>query len=732
MILRHISTALSLAIAAASFTVSAASVSDYPEISRYVGPSRTPSAPAALHYMPDGTSYVALSADGGKLIRRDIRTDKDIETLLDLSHTRETTLNSFEDFTLSPDGSKIMLMRKSRPIYRHSFSAEYYIYEIRTRLLRPLSVSHPRQQSPVFSPDGRMVSFMADNNIYIKKIDYNSEVAVTTDGAQGSIINGVPDWTYEEEFATTCSMVWSPDNLTLAYLKYNETDVPAFTFQLYEGYCEPMPQYALYPGDYTYKYPVAGQQNSKVSLHVYDVETRATKQIALPDLKIEYIPRLAFGGASDRLMVTTLNREQNRMELYSVNPRSTVVKSVLVEQSSAWLTPVTYEGITYSDNFFVVNSSRSGWNHLYVYSYTGALQRQLTSGEYDVDRYYGFDPQSGCHYFRSTASGAINRTVSRIDAKGKITPISPAEGTADIVSASPGMSALVMSYSNVTTAPVYTLASSAGKTIRTLEDNAGYQARYASAPKPEFFTMTSDGYTLNGYIIKPAGFDPSRKYPVIMSQYSGPDSQEVLNRWSVGAETFFATQGFVVVCVDDRGTGGRGRAFSDVVYKRLGYYESIDQVAAACYAAQLPYVDPSKIAIYGWSYGGYEAIMASQTQGAPYAAAVAVAPVTDWRFYDTVYAERYMQTPQANEEGYDTASTLNKIENRNCPLLIMTGTADDNVHLFNTIRYASSAQEKGRWCDMLLFPNKNHSIVGCNSREVVYARLLDYVKTHIK
>ena len=393
MILRHISTALSLAIATASFTLSAASVSDYPEISRYVGPSRTPSAPAAFHYMPDGTSYLTMSSDGGKLIRRDIRSDKELETLLDLSHTRETTINSFEDFTISPDGSKIMLKRKSRQIYRHSFSAEYYIYEIRTRLLRPLSANHPRQQSPVFSPDGRMVAFMADNNIYIKKIDYNSEVAVTTDGELNRIINGVPDWTYEEEFATTCSMVWSPDNLTLAYLKYNETDVPAFSFQLYEGYCEPMPQYALYPGEYTYKYPVAGQANSKVSLHVYDVETRATKQIALPDQKIEYIPRITFGGASDRLMVTTLNREQNRMELYSVNPRSTVVKSLLVEQSSAWLTPVTYEGISYHDNFFVINSSRSGWNHLYVYAYTGALQRQLTSGEYDIDRYYGYAPK---------------------------------------------------------------------------------------------------------------------------------------------------------------------------------------------------------------------------------------------------------------------------------------------------------------------------------------------------
>lgn len=725
---------LTFAIALLSATtINAASVNDYPEISRYVGPSRLPSAPEAFEYTPDGAAYLTFSADYNKIVKNDVKTGKEIETVLDLNHTRETTLNYIDGFTLSPDGSKILVWRNSEMRYRRSFTAEYYVYEIRTRLLRPLSTEHPRQQAPIFSPDGRMVAFTASNNIYIKKIDYNSEVAVTTDGAVNSIINGIPDWTYEEEFATNCSMTWAPDNLTLCYIKYNETDVPAFSFQLFEGYCDPKPQYALYPGLYTYKYPVAGQPNSKVSVHAYDIETRKTKNVNLPDSRIEYIPRIAFGCSSDRLMVTTLNREQTRMELYCANPRSTVVKSILVEEWNAWLSRPTYEDIRYFDNFFVVTSCRTGWQHLYSYSYSGALQRQITSGEYDVDQYYGYDPASGTHFYRSTAKGAINRVISKIDPKGKITYLSPESGTASGLSFSPRMDCFILSYSNAMAAPRYTLVTaSTGKQIRMLEDNAEYQAEWANAPQREFFTMQSDGYTLNGYIIKPADFDPNRRYPAIMSQYSGPGSQEVLNKWSIGAENYFAKAGYVVVCVDGRGTGGRGRAFEDTVYKRLGYFESIDQVAAARHAASLPYVDANRIAIYGWSYGGYEAIMASSRPDAPYAAAVAVAPVTDWRFYDTVYAERYMLTPQSNESGYDEASTLNKISSRRCPLLIMTGTADDNVHMYNSIRYSSAAESIGRWCDMVLFPNMNHSINDCNGREVVYARLLDYLNSIMK
>ncbi len=703
------------------------SVTRFPEIERYTGPERLPASIGDFSYTPDGTGYLMLSPDGKSVIKYDTRTGKELEKVIDLTHTRENTLNIIDGFTMSPDGGKMLVHCNKKMIYRHSFDAEYYVYELRSRLLKPLSTEHPRQQSPLFSPDGRMVAYVSDNNIYIKKLDYGTEAAVTSDGTKNKIINGIPDWTYEEEFSTSCSMAWAPDNLTLCFIKYDESQVPLFSFPLYEGSCDPNPAYALYPGQFTYKYPVAGESNSKVSVHSYDIETRKTKQLTLPDSRIEYIPRIAYGYDPARLMVTTLNRAQNRMELYCVNPKSTLAKSILVEEWEAWLNPATYEDIHYSTDGFVVSSCRSGYQHLYRYSYSGALLGQITSGDYDVDAYYGYNAKNGSHYYRSTATGAINRVLCRIDRKGTVTYLSPEQGTAS-ASFSPAMNYYTLTYSSTEKAPEYTLYSTdSNKKIRVLEDNSTYHARWSAVLSKEFFTMESDGYTLNGYIIKPAGFNPSKRYPAIMYQYSGPGSQEVLNRWSIGAENYFAKAGYVVVCVDGRGTGGRGRAFSDIVYKRLGHYESIDQIAAARHAASLPFVDSKRIAIYGWSYGGYEAIMAASSPGAPYAAAVAVAPVTDWRYYDTVYAERYMLTPQENEDGYDNSSAMTYITSRQCPLLIMTGTADDNVHMFNTVQYAARTEAEGMWCDMLLFPNMNHSINGCNARQVVFGRLLDYL-----
>lgn len=715
-----------------SAQIPAQSVNKYPQIEDYVGASNRPKSPEAWTFAADGESYYATSADGLKINKYDIKSGKEIETIFDINHTREITLPGFAGYKLSPDETKILLYTNPESIYRRSFKASYYVYEIRSRILRKLSDNHSSTQSPVFSPDGRMIAFVADNNIFLKKLDYNTEVAVTTDGSFGQIINGIPDWTYEEEFTTTCSMTWAPDNLTLCYLKYNETDVPLYEFELYEGACKPMTQYTLYPGRFTYKYPVAGQNNSKVSIHSYDIETRKTKNIVLPDKSIEYIPRIAFSPISDKLIVVALNREQTRMELYDVNPRSTSVKSLLSEQWTAWLNPSTYEDITLLDDSFVIFSSRTGYTHLYQYSYTGVLIKAITSGEYDVDAYYGYNKKQATHYYRSLASGPINRTVCKVDAKGKISNLSPEKGTSS-ASFSPSLKYFILNYNNSTTPPKYDLVSAeSAKSIRTLEDNKAYTERYANAPKPEFFTMESEGNQLNGYIIRPTDFNNGKKYPVIMYQYSGPGSQEVLDRWTMGAEKYFAKAGYVVICVDGRGTGGRGRAFSDIVYRRLGYYESIDQIAAANFAKTLPYVDANRIAIYGWSYGGYEAIMAASQPDAPYAAAVAVAPVTDWRYYDTVYAERYMLTPQANDTGYKKSSTFTYMHSRKCPLLIMSGTADDNVHMSNSIQYIAQAESQNRWCDFLVFPNMNHSINGCNARAVVFARLLDYLDNNMR
>ncbi|MDE7443667.1 MAG: prolyl oligopeptidase family serine peptidase, partial [Muribaculaceae bacterium] len=402
---------------------------------------------------------------------------------------------------------------------------------------------------------------------------------------------------------------------------------------------------------------------------------------------------------------------------------------IYVDESSAWIAPACYEKAVFDKNSFVVFSDRTGYSQLYRYSYSGSLLGRLTDFAYDVTAYYGTGAD-GSVYFQSTGGNPINRVVSMTDRKGKTVNLSPVDGTASAVF-SPAMNYYSLTYSNISEPPVQTLYTSMGKKVRVLEDNSAYRSNLPRLSVKEFFKFATDGVELNGYMIKPTDFSATKKYPVIMSQYSGPGSQSVLNRWSLDWEQYYASKGYVIICVDGRGTGGRGRAFMDVVYKRLGQYETKDQVAAARYAASLPFVDASRIGIYGWSYGGYEALMAASAADCPYAAAVAIAPVTDWRYYDTVYAERYMTTPQQNPDGYDAGSPLRLAGKLGCRLLIMSGTADDNVHMSNTIEYASALQSRGILFDMMAFPNMNHSINGCNARLVVYAKMLDFFNRNL-
>lgn len=721
------------AAVASSFGLNAANITADSAMAPYVFPENASKTVAVPGYLGNSDTMVQLSDDGRRITAIDPRSGKETETLLDLDNTRENRLKSIEGFTVSPDGSKILVWTDSKPVYRRSTTARYWIYERHSRLLRPVDADAAgRQRSPLFSPDGRMLAYVnpADNNIYIHKIDYGTTVAVTKDGKINEIINGVPDWTYEEEFAATCSMTWAPDNFTLCFLKYNESDVPVYNLTMYQGACDPIDKYELYPGEFSYKYPVAGVGNSKVTLHSYDVETRKLKQVAFSDPRIEYIPRIEYAYAPDRLVVTTLNRDQNRMEIYAVNPRSLSVKSLLVEESTTgWIEPATYENLTLLPSSFVVISSRSGFAGLYEYGYSGALQRTIVAADYDVTDYYGYNATDRCHYFQSTKGGAINRVISRVDPRGRVDDISAPSGTSTAWF-SPSMAYMMMRFSDADTPPRYTFAATSrpDKPLRVLEENTEVSARYAGMPRRRFFTIPADdrGPSLNGYVVMPAAAVAGSRCPVVMYQYSGPGSQEVLNAWHVDWENYFAMQGYIVVCVDGRGTGGRGREFREAVYRNLGHYETIDQLRAARYAASLPEADPARIGIHGWSYGGYETLMAASAEGSPYKAAVAVAPVTDWRYYDTVYAERYMLTPQQNASGYEASAPLNAIDNMNTRLLIMHGTADDNVHPANTMEYVARLIAAGKFCDMLMFPNQNHSIRGCNTRLMVYSRMLDY------
>ena len=702
------------------------------DLAEYCAPAATPDR-SSIVFMPDGASYVERTADGRGLMVKDLATGKDVEKIFDTGHTRETSITDFEGYRLSPDASKILLWRESKPVYRRSFTAEYYVYEVRSRLLRPLSKEHQRQQEPVFSPDSRMVAFVVDNNIYAAKLDYGTEVAVTDDGCAGRIINGVTDWTYEEEFSVTSLMAWAPDNSTLCYVRFDESEVPMYTMPVYAGTCMPQEQYEYYPGVMSYKYPVAGQPNSSVSLHSYDVQTRKTKRLDIPGSAAYYIPRIAYGAEPTQLMVSTLNRDQNRFELFVANPQSTVARSVYTDESKAWIDTEVYSTLSYNKTGFVVASSRSGYTRYSQYTYAGSKVLDISQPDCDATDYYGSDA-AGNHYWQAAAPRPMDRTVYRIDRKGVRTAVSTESGTSSAVFA-PQCAAMLLTHSSVDKVPVTTLCKADGKTIRTVVDNKKLADHVASLPRvtKEFVKVPGNGgLEFNGYIVKPADFDPSRRYPVIMSQYSGPGSQQVLDRWTLDWEQYFAAKGFIVVCVDGRGTGGRGTDFRYAVYKNLGHYETIDQLAAARYAASLPYADPSRIGIYGWSYGGYQSLMCASADGSPYAAAVAVAPVTDWRFYDTVYTERYMLTPQQNEQGYNDASALNRALHLACPLLIMYGTADDNVHPANSLQYVSTLQSAGILCDMLVFPQMNHSINGCNARQAVYGRMFNFFADKLK
>ena len=677
-----------------------------------------------------GETYLMMSEDGSKVERFDYKTGKKLKTVMDCDQLRDCDVQSWAGYIMSPNEKLMLLYTNVQPIYRHSFKAEYYVYDIARNNIKPLS-TNGLQEVPTFSPDGRMIAFVRDNNIYIAKLDYGTEVAVTKDGSINKVINGVPDWVYQEEFGMLSSLTWAPDNSILAFIRWDESEVPTFSFPVYGGACPEYPNYRYYPGEFEYKYPVAGQVNSKVQVISYDVETRASKTMKVPLDVDGYVNKIEFGLRSDRLMVNTMNRNQNLMKLFAVNPRSASAKLIYTDKSDSWVDPFMTEMTRYYENSFVVASEKSGYCHLYEYSNAGSLIKQLTKGDWNVTDYYGYNVKNRRHYFQATYTSPLDRVVAYVNPNNEVKVVSAAKGTS-AAKFSKSLAYYVMEFSDVKTPKNFTMYNIAGKKLRTLEDNAEYAARYQDIPAKEFFTFTANGNEFNGYMIKPLDFNPNQKYPVIMYQYSGPSSQLVLNKWDLDWLHYAAQSGYIIACVDGRGTGGRSKDFAAKVYMNLGKYESIDQVAAANYMGSLPYVDKDKIGIFGWSYGGYETLMAMSQEGSSYAAGVAVAPVTDWGFYDTIYAERYMRTPQQNAEGYVNSSAINRVGKLNGRLLIITGTADDNVHASNTFEYVAKAVSMNKIFDMMVYPNKNHHINGCETRFALYSKILDFFDQHLK
>ena len=689
----------------------------------------------------DGEHYTQMNAAGTQVIKYSFRTGQQVEVLFDATQARECPFRQFDSYRFSPDGGTLLIATETTPIYRHSYTAVHYLYSLKRNAegridnkVERLSDGGP-QQVPVFSPDGTMVAFVRDNNIFlVKRLYGNSESQVTTDGQRNAVLNGIPDWVYEEEFAMDRALEFSADSKMLAYVRWDESAVPSDSFPLYAGEKPRREDYAKYPGAYTYKYPKTGEANSKVSVHTFDIKTKVTRTLKLPLDADAYIPRIRFTRDADKLAVFTLNRHQNRFDLYMADPRSTVCRLALREETDTYIKEGTFDNIRFYDGHFVFMSERSGFSHLYWYDLNGNLAKQITRGDFEVKNFLGLDEETGTFYYTSNEGSPLRQAVWKTDRKGRKTRLTAEEGT-HTAQFSTDMKYFLDRYTSLDTPTVITLRDNTGRTLTTLVDNAALNRKLAeyALPAKEFFSFqTSDGTTLNGWMMKPADFDESRKYPVIMYQYSGPGSQEVLDRFGISWETYMASQGYIIACVDGRGTGGRGAAFEKCTYLNLGVREARDQVETALYLGLQPYVDKERIGIWGWSFGGYMTLM-SMSEGTPvFKAGVAVAAVTDWNYYDTIYGERFMRTPQENADGYRASSAFTRAENLHGDLLLVHGSADDNVHFQNCAEYAEHLVQLGKQFDMQLYTNRNHRIYGGNTRMHLYTRLTNFFNTHLK
>ena len=700
-----------------------------------------PQTYAAIKPMADGVHFARMSDDRSLILKGSFKNGAIVDTLFNAATARGFEQKYIDGYQFSPDEQLILLQTRTKSIYRNSFTAEHYIYSRKNNKVEPLS-QNGAQQVPKFSPDGTMIAFVRDNNLFLVKLMFgNAESQITTDGEFRKIINGIPDWVNEEEFMNNCSYDFSADSKMIAYIKYDESEVMMYDMPMYIPTGAPNIEYDDFCAPYSFKYPVAGAANSKLSVHSFDIKSRVTRKLDVNIPEEGYIPRIKFTKNPDVLAVLTLNRHQSVMEIQAVNPRSGNSKTILREESDTYLNEQVYAGIEFYDKHFVLQSERSGYNQLYLYTIDGMLVRPITKGEFEVKHFYGWDSNKNEFYYSSNEGSPLREYIYKVNAKGKKTKLTAKEGTNNAVF-SAGMKYFINTHSSINTPHTVTTNDNNGKVIKTLIDNANLKERLKKfdMPTKEFFTFTTtDGVKLNGWMIKPADFDASKKYPVVMFQYSGPYSQQVHDSWYLGNygnamfESYMAGEGFIMVCVDGRGTGGRGTEFGKCTYLNIGKYEPGDQVEAAKYLGSLPYVDKENIGIWGWSFGGYNTLMSMSQDDAVFKAGVAVAAPTDWRFYDTIYTERYMRTPKENKDGYDAGSAIVNVNKLSGHLLLIHGTADDNVHLRNMIRYTHALTQANKKFEMAIYPDSNHSIYyGRNTRYHLFEKIAEFFKANLK
>ena len=695
----------------------------------------------AVRPLADGETYGQMSADGKRVESYSFRTGQQVAVLFDVATARGAKLEEVDDYIMSPDGRRMLIQTQTKPIYRHSFTAVYYIYDIRNNKLEPLSDGGP-QQTPVFSPDGNQIAFVRDNNIYLVKLLYdNAESQVTKDGKRNEIINGIPDWVYEEEFSTNSSMVFSADSKQLVWVRYDESAVKKYSMQLFKGLYPERTEFAEYPGAYTYKYPVPGEVNSQVSVWSYDIQSRQTRKIAVPLDADGYIPRIKATSDPSKIAIFTMNRHQDQLRIYMANPLSTVCQLAIEDQVEKYIKEEVLDEVQITDQHILLPSERDGFNHLFLYNLNGQLQRQIVTDKYEVREVYGYDEKTGDTYFAANPNGPLEQQVMVAHANGKQETLTVKAGVNRAIF-SQNFKYFINSWSDINHPVVYTLCQNNGKTLLTLIDNQKLLkklADYELGTKEFFSFTTSEGVQLNGWMVKPADFNPQKQYPVIMYQYGGPGSQQVLNQWGIGMngngailEQYLCQEGYICVCVDNRGTGGRGAAFEKCTYLRLGELEARDQVETALWLGQQTYVDKERIGIWGWSYGGWNTLM-SMSEGRPvFKAGVAIAPPTNWRFYDTIYTERYMRTPQENKQGYDDVNPIARAAQLHGALLICHGLADDNVHYQNTAEYVEALVQADKDFRQLVYTNRNHSIYGGNTRNHLFRQAIGHFNANLK
>ena len=695
----------------------------------------------AVRPMADGETYSQISDDGKQVVTYSFRTGKQVSVLFDAATARGAQIGSVDNYIMSPDGKRMLIQTQTESIYRHSYTAVFYIYDIRNNKLVPLSDGGP-QQTPVFSPDGNQIAFVRQNNIYLVKLLYdNAESQVTKDGKWNEVINGIPDWVYEEEFSTNSSMVFSADSKQIVWIRYDESAVKQYSMQLFKGLAPERKEFAEYPGDYTYKYPVPGQVNSKVSVLSYDIQSHQTRKIDLPLDADGYIPRIKATSDPTKIAIFTMNRHQDVLRIYMANPLSTVCQLAIEDKVDKYIKEDVLADVKITDKHILLPSERDGYNHLYLYNLNGQLQRQIVKENYVVTSVYGYDEQTGDTYFAANPNGPTDQQVMVAHANGKTELLSAKAGVNRAVF-SQNFKYFINIWSDVDHPTQYTLCQNNGKTLLTMIDNQQLVQKLAGYDlgKKEFFTFkTSEGVELNGWMVKPKDFNPSKKYPVIMYQYGGPGNQQVLNQWGIGMsgngailEQYLAQQGYVCVCVDNRGTGGRGAAFEKCTYLRLGELEARDQVETAIWLGQQSYVDKERIGIWGWSYGGWNTLM-SMSEGRPvFKAGVAIAPPTCWRYYDSIYTERYMRTPKENQKGYDEVNPIHRAAQLHGELLICHGLADDNVHYQNTAEYVEALVQADKDFRQLVYTNRNHGISGGNSRNHLFRQAINHFNNNLK